>query len=32
KEHHTKHSFAEEYRAFLELYNVEYNEKFVFRD
>ena len=32
KEHHTKHSFAEEYRAFLKLYNVEYNEKFVFRD
>ena len=32
KEHHTKHSFAEEYRAFLELYNVEYNEKFVFWD
>ena len=32
KEHHSKHSFAEEYRAFLELYNVEYNEKFVFRD
>ena len=32
KEHHTKHSFAEEYRAFLKLYNVEYDEKFVFRD
>ena len=32
KEHHAKHSFAEEYRAFLELYHVEYDEKFVFRD
>ena len=32
KEHHTKHSFAEEYRAFLQLYNVEYDENFVFRD
>ena len=32
KEHHTKHSFAEEYRAFLKLYNVEYDENFVFRD
>lgn len=32
KEHHTKHSFAEEYRAFLKLYNVEYDENFIFRD
>ena len=32
KEHHARHSFAEEYRAFLELYHVEYDEKFVFRD
>ena len=32
KEHHTKHSFAEEYKAFLKLYNVEYDENFVFRD
>ena len=32
KQHHAKHSFAEEYRAFLQLYNVEYDEKFVFRD
>ena len=32
KEHHTKHSFAEEYRAFLKLYTVEYDENFVFRD
>lgn len=32
KEHHTKHSFAEEYRAFLKLYNVEYDENFVFGD
>ena len=32
KEHHTKHSFAEEYKAFLDLYKVEYDEKFVFRD
>ena len=32
KEHHTKHSFAEEYRVFLKLYNVEYDENFVFRD
>ena len=32
KEHHTKHSFAEEHRAFLKLYNVEYDENFVFRD
>ena len=32
KEHHPKHSFAEEYKAFLDLYKVEYDEKFVFRD
>ena len=32
KEHHARHSFAEEYKAFLDLYKVEYDEKFVFRD
>ena len=32
KEHLTKLSFTEEYRAFLKLYNVEYDENFVFRD
>ena len=32
KEHHKHLTFAEEYKRFLELYNVEYNEEFVFRD
>ena len=31
-EHHMKHSFADEYRAFLKLYNVEYDERYVFVD
>ena len=28
-EHHRKKTFQEEYRAFLEKYNVEYDEKYV---
>ena len=32
REHHMKHSFADEYRAFLKLYNVEYDERYVFVD
>jgi putative transposase len=32
KEHHKKVSFADEYRRFLELYQVEYSEDYVFRD
>ena len=31
-EHHKKVSFAEEYRAFLKLYGIDYDERFVFRD
>lgn len=31
-EHHKKMSFAEEYRKFLQLYHVQYDEAYVFRD
>ncbi len=31
KEHHSKESFQDEYRAFLEKYNVEYDERYVWR-
>lgn len=31
-EHHKKHSFSEEYRAFLNLYHIAYDEKYVFKD
>jgi hypothetical protein len=29
KEHHTKKSFQEEYRTFLKIYDVEYDERYV---
>lgn len=29
KEHHAKHSFQDEYRAFLKKYKVAYDEKYV---
>lgn len=32
KEHHTKHTFMEEYTAFLKLYGIEYDERYVFSD
>ena len=32
KEHHKKRTFEEEYIQFLKLYDVEYNEKYVFSD
>ncbi len=32
KEHHKRVSFADEYRQFLELYKIAYNEQFVFKD
>ncbi len=32
QEHHKRVSFADEYRHFLELYKIAYNEQFVFRD
>ena len=32
REHHKKHTFAEEYQCFLELYDIEYNKDYVFRD
>ena len=32
REHHAKHSFKEEYVEFLKLYNVEYDERYVFND
>ncbi len=32
KEHHKKVSFADEYRRFLEHYEVEYDETYVFKD
>ena len=32
KEHHCKKTFREEYEAFLQAYNIEYNPEFVFRD
>lgn len=31
-EHHKKRSFQEEYIDFLKLYNIEYDERYVFRD
>ena len=31
-EHHKKVSFADEYRKFLKLYKIDYNEDYVFRD
>ena len=32
REHHKKKSFIDEYRNFLKLYNIEYDENYVFRD
>lgn len=32
QEHHKKCSFADEYRDFLKLYNIKYDENFVFKD
>ncbi|WP_418788865.1 IS200/IS605 family transposase [Leyella stercorea] len=32
REHHKKCSFADEYKAFLKLYNVKYDERYVFSD
>ena len=32
KEHHKKHTFQEEYKEFLRLYNVDYDERYVFSD
>ena len=32
REHHRKQTFHEEYIAFLKLYNIEYNERYVFSD
>ena len=32
REHHKKHSFRDEYLAFLKLYNVDYDERYVFAD
>ena len=29
EEHHKKHTFQEEYRAFLKKYNIEYDERYV---
>lgn len=31
-EHHKKTSFEDEYRQFLKLYNIEYDDKYVFTD
>jgi REP element-mobilizing transposase RayT len=31
EEHHKKHSFMEEYKKFLKLFNVEYDEKYIFK-
>jgi len=30
--HHKKHSFADEYKEFLQLYQVKYDEKYLFKD
>ena len=30
--HHSRTTFQDEYRQFLELYNIEFDEKYVFRD
>lgn len=32
REHHKKHSFQDEYIEFLKLYNIEYDERYVFSD
>ena len=32
REHHKKQSFKDEYIAFLKLYNIEYDERYVFSD
>lgn len=32
REHHRRFSFAEEYKNFLELYHVDYDERYVFTD
>lgn len=32
REHHKKQNFREEYLAFLKLYNVDYDERYVFTD
>lgn len=32
KEHHQKHSFQDEYLQFLKLYNISYDERYVFTD
>ena len=32
KEHHKKMSFREEYESFLKLYQIDFDEKYVFRD
>lgn len=32
QEHHKKQSFKDEYIAFLKLYNIEYDERYVFSD
>ena len=32
KEHHKKFSFQEEYKRFLELYHIQFDEQYVFRD
>jgi len=31
-EHHTKHSFTEEYKMFLNAYGIQYDERYAFRD
>jgi REP element-mobilizing transposase RayT len=30
--HHTKHSFTEEYKMFLDAYGIQYDERYAFRD
>lgn len=32
EEHHRKRTFLEEYREFLELFEIEYEEKYIFKD
>lgn len=32
QEHHKKRSFIDEYKSFLESYNVQYDENYVFSD
>ena len=31
-EHHTKHSFTEEYKMFLDAYGIQYDKRYAFRD